>query len=334
MSSPDPQALARQHYLVQTELAAAAAAGVVGLLAAFDMTDIDSSWAAISGPVVELIASYQLAAALGSAAFFVALLRAADLAPRPEATVPPLAFAGYTAAGDSVATVVDVAPILMKVGIARANEVTSPAVSALPAVPTETAPTPSRLPLPQAQVEQAALQAATARVARIAASEVHDAGTGMTEAQMRLEPQASGYVRHVTLPACDRCLILAGRVYSASTGFLRHPQDDCVMVPYFGDQVPKLQSPRDLFHLMTDAQQDRAFGAAGARAIRDGADLSTVTNAKRGMNAPGEEYTRTAAPGARTRRHGPRRLSPQGVARRAGDDTVLYRRLLREHGYI
>ena len=46
-----------------------------------------------------------------------------------------------------------------------------------------------------------------------------------------LEPELAGHERVVTLPAYGRCMLLAGRLYAFSTGFLRHPRCDCDMRP-------------------------------------------------------------------------------------------------------
>lgn len=71
------------------------------------------------------------------------------------------------------------------------------------------------------------------------------------------------------------------------------------------------------------------FGKAGAEAIRSGADMAAVVNARRGMYtaADGRKYTREAA----TRRR--LRLMPEQIFREAKDrDDAI--RLLRLHGYI
>ncbi len=71
------------------------------------------------------------------------------------------------------------------------------------------------------------------------------------------------------------------------------------------------------------------FGKAGAEAIRAGADIGSVVNARRGMYtaAGGRLYTRSGA--TRTRR----RMMPEQIVREATDrDDTL--RLLRLHGYL
>lgn len=293
MSQPEPEIVDR-FTRVQAATAASAARDVALLLLALDLADLDAAWAAIRDRVVAIIAAQQLLSAATAAAFVSALVRLAGH--NPQSGLPPLAFVGWTSAGMPVADLVDATPYIVKAAIAAG------------------------VPPPQA------LQSVTVRTARAATSEVQDAGRGMVEAQTRLEPQVTGWVRHVTLPACGRCLILAGRFYPKASAFVRHPQDDCQQIPVFGPPPDVGRLPTDLFHQMTDAQQGRAFTRDGARAIRDGADPASIVNARSGMDFPADPYTRG--------RRGRTRLSPQGIARQAGDDTVLYRRLLRENGYL
>jgi hypothetical protein len=102
-----------------------------------------------------------------------------------------------------------------------------------------------------------------------------------------------GYVRVVNPPACARCIILAGKEYGWNKGFQRHPHCDCVHLPT--TLVARNQhrdrgyiNPESYFGNLSRAEQDRIFTAAGARAIREGADMGQVIKARRGM------YTTTA----------------------------------------
>lgn len=75
----------------------------------------------------------------------------------------------------------------------------------------------------------------------------------------------------MTLPACGRCILLSGRSYRYSTGFLRQPRCDCSMRPVTSEQWRdggNSRSPQALFGSMTRAQQDKAFGKSEAAAIR------------------------------------------------------------------
>ncbi|MER5262259.1 hypothetical protein ABTZ99_09290 [Actinosynnema sp. NPDC002837] len=115
-----------------------------------------------------------------------------------------------------------------------------------------------------------------------------------------VEPEVAGYERVVHLPACGRCILLSGRLYRYSTGFLRHPRCDCSMRPVTHDQWREdgaNRSPQALFDGMTPAQQDKAFGKGDAAAIRAGADIGRVVNARRRGQvyvASGYEFTRDA----------------------------------------
>lgn len=103
------------------------------------------------------------------------------------------------------------------------------------------------------------------------------------------------YIRAVSPNACSRCAILAG-MYSAAIAFQRHPNCQCIAVP-----APNLQrakqmnfadSPEDYFSSLSVAEQNRIFTVAGAKAIRDGADIYQVVNARRGASgiAYGSRY--------------------------------------------
>lgn len=190
---------------------------------------------------------------------------------------------------------------------------------------------------------------------------VADAGRIADMAGMIARPRVVSYVRVVQLPACARCIILAGREYSLSEGFLRHPRCDCAVAPRRPGDTWELPSPASLYGEMTEAQQRRAFGQAGAQAIADGADIGQVVNARRGMTTV-TRYGRTvkATTEGVTRRglYGRRRAKfAKAAGVRFGEDTKgraratavrlmpeeIYRladdrehaiRLLRRNGYL
>lgn len=192
------------------------------------------------------------------------------------------------------------------------------------------------------------------------ASEIADAARTASQAEM-VGHGWTEYVRVLTPPSCSRCTILAGRKYRWSTGFLRHPGCDCVMVP--------VDDPRAADRLLT--QPDAAFEAgqvgsyrtsggervfvpgaskADLRAIAAGADPAKVVNATRGLGAPGVtaagrtelfgrrvKYTSEATTKrAAWRKDNPSRLvrlRPEAIFQFATDpqDAV---RLLRLYGYM
>jgi hypothetical protein len=191
---------------------------------------------------------------------------------------------------------------------------------------------------------------------------VADAGRIADMAGMIARPRVVSYVRVVELPACARCIILAGREYTLSEGFLRHPRCDCTLAPRRPGDTWQLASPTALFEQMTPAQQQRAFGEAAVQAIGEGADIAQVVNARRGMTTV-TRYRRTvqATTEGTTRRglYGSRRakfekaagvrfgtgtkarnratavrLMPQEIYRLADGDREHAIRLLKRNGYI
>lgn len=97
------------------------------------------------------------------------------------------------------------------------------------------------------------------------------------------------WVRMLVPPGdCSRCIILAGRIYRYSDGFERHPNCNCIHVPTYSEDAARseglISDPREAFDAMSEAEQDRIFTQAGAQAIRDGADMNQIVNARRGAN--------------------------------------------------
>ncbi|MET9729696.1 hypothetical protein ABZZ79_03215 [Streptomyces sp. NPDC006458] len=113
---------------------------------------------------------------------------------------------------------------------------------------------------------------------------IADTARTADQVAMTSHPQCVAYVRVVRLPACARCIILAGQIYSHSEGFLRHPNCDCQTLPLREHEWPGVYTPEQLFNQLDKRQQQRVFGVAGARAIRAGSDIGQVVNARRGMS--------------------------------------------------
>lgn len=147
----------------------------------------------------------------------------------------------------------------------------------------------------------------------------------------------TGYVRMLNPPSCERCVVLAGRFYRWNAGFRRHPRCDCVHVASTAGGTAGaraeglIDDPYDYFNGLSEADQDRIFGAGNARAIRDGADVYRVVNSKRGRT--GMLTTEgTSRRGFASDLRG-RRLTPDGIYRTAGTrDEALS--LLERHGYV
>lgn len=182
-----------------------------------------------------------------------------------------------------------------------------------------------------------------------------DTGRAAETVAMAVRP-VGGYVRMLNPPSCSRCAVLAGRWYRSNEGFQRHPGCDCRHIPAAESVGGDLTvDTRAYFDSLDPAEQDRIFTKAGAEAIREGADIGQVVNARRGMNTAAtasgrrvlapvqvggrdvfitrEGITRRGlASRARTGRRG-ERLMPETI-RSVATSKADYLRLLRTNGYI
>ncbi len=152
-----------------------------------------------------------------------------------------------------------------------------------------------------------ALAAGGYQLATLVATQVADSGRQATSVAMTAERTVTGYRRRLTPPSCSRCTVLAGKTFRWNDGFLRHPRCDCIHVPWVGSagDVAGMRAfdPRAYFESLPNAEQDRVFTKAGAQAIRDGADIGQVVNARRGMaTTTGYERRVHATTEATTRR--------------------------------
>jgi hypothetical protein len=154
----------------------------------------------------------------------------------------------------------------------------------------------------------AAMASGGAAVRMIAATQVADAGRVADQVALATRPAATGYIRMLVGRSCSRCVILAGRRYAVNAGFDRHPKCDCIHVPTAGDAAEELMTdPWAYFDSLSRAEQDRTFTAAGAEAIRLGANPAQVVNARRaaaGLTPAGARVTGAEARmlrGGRTR---------------------------------
>lgn len=199
---------------------------------------------------------------------------------------------------------------------------------------------------------QDALRAGRVSLDMIVRTQVADAGRAATG--VGIAARGVGYVRQLNPPSCSRCVILAGRFYRWNAGFRRHPRCDCVHVPTTAGRGKDLTtSPRGYFDSLSPREQDRVFTQAGADAIRNGADMGQVVNARRGMQTAGESRTTVNAQGlvvnarrrtrvgtttteSTTRRGVARkgRLMPEEIYRQAGGQREEALRLLELNGYI
>jgi len=186
-------------------------------------------------------------------------------------------------------------------------------------------------------------------------TQVQDAARGAAGLGIAVRPHVTGYVRMLNPPSCSRCAVLAGKFYKWNTGFQRHPRCDCRHIPSTEALASDLTTnPDAYFRSLSPAEQARIFTNAGAQAIRDGADISQVVNARRGMStmqfggrkalvtsegtsARGVAGSRLGdlrkVEGERYRRSGQPRLMPETIYDIAADRADAIR-LLRLHGFI
>lgn len=205
--------------------------------------------------------------------------------------------------------------------------------------------------LAEGEAVAAAMSRGLAALLMIAATQIEDAfrAAGIVAGATR---GVQMYARVLTPPSCSRCAILAGSVSSWQTAFNRHPRCDCIQVPTNSAQGRSLVTdPREYFESLSRAEQEKVFTIAGAQAIREGADIGRVVNARRraaGMssaagqrgrlrtvNVAGEQRFVTFEGNAIQLPGGGSapRLMPESIFAIAQDrDHAI--RLLRMHGYI
>jgi hypothetical protein len=241
-------------YAAQAAAAADAVEGIASAWPWLDFSDLAGSWAQIREAVLALIVRSQVRSAEVSAAYQAAVLRDDGLVPLAGAAIDPAGFAGHNGDGVPLLDVLDAVPIWMRADLAAG-------------MPVEEAAEKARL-----------------RAEMLAKTEVQRSGSRAGFVGRTIEPRFKGWERYVNLPACGRCIVLAGRRYKANADFDRHPGCDCtaVEITEADDRGPVENEPSALFESMTPEQQDKAFTEAGARAIREGADVSQVVNARRG----------------------------------------------------
>lgn len=136
-----------------------------------------------------------------------------------------------------------------------------------------------------------------AHLSMLVASAVQDAGRNGASLQMAVTPSVTGYVRMLNPPSCARCVILAGKFYRWNQGFERHPLCDCRHIPSTEALAGDLTTdPEAYFESLSRQEQDETFTIAGAEAIRDGADMGRVVNARRNGGVRAAIRGRSAVP--------------------------------------
>lgn len=246
-----------------------------------------SEWEQAVARLLPVFTTLQLQAASAGAEYGHDTLAAQGLRSEPDATVRPEAFVGWASDGRVLETLL-LAPLA---------------------------------PVRQALLEELPLQDAVNRgqasLERIAHTQIGDAGRSAAGVDIVTRPNV-GWIRMINPPTCSRCLILAGRFYRWNAGFDRHPRDDCVHVATNADAARReglIDDPNAYFRGLSRDEQDRMLGKAAAQAVRDGADLNQVVNARRGMQTAqvfGQELQITTE-GTTTRGFAGQRLIAEGA---------------------
>lgn len=268
-------------------------------------------------------------------------------------------IAGQLSAAQGAQAFVTSAMLAQGAGVAQVARVNP---GALAAVASDGRPLATLLYVPAISTAQAlqmgmspasAMAHGLSQMATMVATQIADTARTATSVAMTAEPRCISYVRVVKLPACSRCIILAGKQYSYSTGFKRHPKCDCGMEPMSDKEWRSSAGPEDLFKAMTPEERRKRFGTAGADAIESGADINQVVNARRGMATTTTGKTVTTegttkrgiggqalnvgfekAQGERLMRAKEARLMPEQILKQASGNRDLQLALLKKHGYI
>lgn len=290
--------VARRHARSRDALAVRLRQEAAAAWSRVDRAWISETWAQQIPRLLLLLTGGQHAAAVSADRYVAEALVSQGINPATEGRVDAAALAGVASDGRPLESLLAQPGIAAKVAIAAGADI------------------------------QRAMAMGGALAQLIAHTQVSDAGRVADGVAVTARKQVGGYVRMVSGGACSRCLILAGRWYRWNTGFARHPHCSCTHIPAAEDNSADLRTdPRKAFNALSAAEQDATFGKAGAQAIRDGADMSRVVNARRGMyTADGHLLTREAA-GRR-----PRLMPEQIMADAKNRDDAI--RLLKLHGYV
>ena len=290
---------ALQQYDEQAALASATVKSSVALWRELDPSAITSSWISdeIGARIFLALATAQELAATRSDAYLTRVLAEQGLSVNAEGKIIPLSLAGVSSDGRPLEDLL-MQPIITTMAAQQQG----------------------------ATLSQAMLMGENALI-RIVGTQVQDISRTAHGVGVAVRPR-TGWVRMLTPPSCGRCAILAGRFYRWSDGFERHPLCNCVNVPSVEDSADDIRTdPKAYFNSLSEADQNKHFGAASAKAIRDGADPSQVVNARRkksGLSTPGAGNT-----GQRVDVYGRKLLiTSEGTSKRG----VAGRKLIEESG--
>ena len=282
MSTPET---AVKHYRAMLRLQRSARAAAAVAWSSLSAAYLSESWDSVSPALERAVSRLQLDAATRGAGYGGNTLADQGLYEAPEAWVDPSSLAGVSSRGASLGAAL---------------------YSAIPH---------TKDLIAGGMPERVALARGREVLQMSAAAQVADAGRTAAGLDTFARPRV-GYVRMLNPPSCSRCSVLAGRFYRSNEGFRRHPRCDCVHVPTTRTEAAEseglVHDPYAYFESLSESAQDKTFGKAQAQAIRDGADLFQVVNARRGMS-----YAGVSADGSRRGQKVASDFTREGTTRRA-----------------
>lgn len=129
-----------------------------------------------------------------------------------------------------------------------------------------------------------ALKAGGSWLDLMARLQIADAARTASGIGAAVRPEWGGYVRYLNPPSCSRCAILAGKWFRWNQGFHRHPRCDCQHFPAasagYAEHEGFIGNPDQAWrngHIKDLTKVQR-------QALEDGADISQLINARRGMS--------------------------------------------------
>ena len=284
---PLPDA-ATDHYRRQQRLTAATLLAVRREWQRLGIGDFDAAWRTIGPRLLTLTIAAQRAAVRDSIAYVPTVLDELEIDAPPVADLNPAAFVGIASDGRPLNTLLYEPVIRTRATLAAGSTMTEATFSG------------------------------GALLEKIVRTQLADTARAAVHVGMVARPAVTRYVRMLQGITCSRCAVLAGRVYRMEHAFLRHANCDCRHVPATESTASGMTTdPRQAI----EAGQVTGLSKADTKAIvDDGADVSRVVNAKRGVNGA-----------TRARRAG--RVRPDDIYRLAGsrDEAI---RILRRHGYL
>jgi hypothetical protein len=269
------EAVAIEHYRARRALVDAVADLAERAWRSVSVVNLIASWQEAAGPLLVGLAGAQLATAQDADSYLDAVLAEQGIDPAAEGELNARALAGVASDGRDLDTLLN-----------------RPMIATLAAVG-------------EGATLDLAMATGYATLDMIVRTQVADAGRIADQVAMTARPRVTGYVRLVVGRTCSRCVVLAGRWYRYNAGFNRHPRCDCIGVPSRENAAGDVRTnPQAYFDSLSSTEQDKAFTKAGAEAIRLGADIGQVVNARRGALGLTTAGARITAEEARMLRDG------------------------------